>query len=117
MDMLTSIRGPASFRLKESPRNLIWCGAVVFGNYAKTTGRTRRVVTVVIVVVPVAGAALRPLPWEAVANSSAVAAARTMGQENYAGVPLVKCCTAKSRLRRSADIVAQKVANVTIQIP
>ncbi|MDY0981068.1 MULTISPECIES: hypothetical protein [Stenotrophomonas] len=95
--MLTSIRGPASIRLKEIPRNLIWCGAVVFGNYAKTTGRTRRVVTVVMVVVPVARATLRMPPVRAVERSVTVAAARTMDQENYADRVLVKCCTAKSQ--------------------
>ena len=72
-----------------------WCGAVVFGSYTKTTGRTRAVVTVVVVMVVVAtGAVERP----AVAGRSGWRG-RQQGPwrtENTAHGPAVKCCTAKT---------------------
>ncbi|MFI8719721.1 hypothetical protein ACIGHF_17795 [Stenotrophomonas sp. NPDC077464] len=107
--MLTSIRGPASFRLKETPRNLVWCGAVVFGNYAKTTGRTGRVVTVVMVVVPMARPASARPPWTAVMRSVAVAAGRTMAQENYGAALLVKCCIAEKPCSERLACSAKKL--------
>jgi len=67
---------------------------VVFGNYAKTTGRTGRVVAVVMMVVPVD--TVCP-PAEAGRSSWTWAAVMTMGQENYAAALLVKCCGAKDR--------------------
>jgi len=67
---------------------------VVFGNYAKTTGRTGRVVAVVMMVVPVDTVWL---PAEAGTSTVAWAAVMTMGQENYAAALLVKCCAAKDR--------------------
>ncbi len=72
-----------------------WCGAVVLRSYTKTTGRTRAVVTVVVVMVVVAtGAVERPAVAGAI--RLAWAASRTMAHRNTAHGPAVKCCTAKT---------------------
>ena len=72
-----------------------WCGAVVFGSYTKTTGRTRAVVTVVVVMVVVAtGAVERPAVAGAI--RLAWAATRTMAHRKHCAWA---CCQVLHRKR------------------
>ncbi len=79
----------------------VWCGAVVFGSYTKTTGRTRAVVTVVVVMVVVAtGAVERPAVAGAI--RLAWAASRTMTHRKHCAPACCQVLRCKKPVPRSS---------------